>query len=61
MQNGNITINNRTYTLLEVEPITNYPALAKGRPDVESHFIAQGKRGAMVTGYILKNGGVIIF
>jgi hypothetical protein len=61
MQNGNITIKNRLYTLLEVEPITNYPALAQGRTDVESHFIAEGKKGALVSGYILKDGSLIIF
>ena len=56
-----ITHNNREFQVVEIEPISNYPALASTRPDVVSHFIAVGKRGSTICGYITKEGSYIVF
>lgn len=57
------TINhkNREFQVVEMTPVTNYPNIAANQPNVEFCFIAEGKRGAMITGYITKNGKVIVF
>lgn len=52
--------NKREFQIIQTEPISNYPALAANQPEVESHFIAQGKKGALISGYITKDGRVII-
>lgn len=56
-----ITHKNREYQVEDMQPITNYPNLAAGQPNVEFCFIAVGKRGATISGYITKNGRVIVF
>lgn len=56
-----ITHKNREFKVVELENISKYPALAEGQPNVEFTFIAEGKRGALISGYITKNGRVIVF
>ena len=56
-----VNYKNREFTIVDKTPITNYPNLAKCQPNVEFVFIAVGKRGASIDGYITKTGGVIVF
>jgi hypothetical protein len=56
-----ITHNNREFQVIEMRSITEFPNLAKAQPSVEFCFIAVGKRGATIDGYITKGGRVIVF
>lgn len=57
------TINhkNREFQIVDKQPISNFPNLASAQPNVEFVFIAAGKRGATIDGYITKNGKIIVF
>ena len=56
-----VTYKNREFQVVDLTPISNFPNLAAAQPNVEFCFTAVGKRGAGITGYITKNGGVIVF
>jgi hypothetical protein len=55
------THKNREFSITEMTPIANYPALAAAQPNVDFCFIAKGKRGSLVSGYITKSKSVIVF
>jgi hypothetical protein len=57
----NLIIKNREFQIIDKTPITNFPNLAKAQPNVEFCFIAVGKRGATIDGYITKSGSIIVF
>lgn len=56
-----VNYKNREFQIVEKTPITNFPNLAKAQPNVEFVFIAVGKRGSSIDGYITKTGGVVVF
>jgi len=56
-----VTIKNREFQIIDKTPISNFPNLAKTQPNVEFCFIAVGKRGATIDGYITKSGAIIAF
>ena len=56
-----LTHNKREFEVVETEPIANYPNLATARPDAKSFFIAVGKKGACISGFILNNNSYIVF
>jgi len=56
-----ITHKNREFQVIEMEPISKYPNLAACQPNVEFTFVAQGKRGAVISGYLTKKGNPIVF
>lgn len=56
-----ITHKNREYSIVEKMPISEFPNLARERKDIEFFFVAVGKRGASIDGYITKDNKFIIF
>jgi hypothetical protein len=56
-----ITHNKREFQIVDKQPISNFPNLAAGQPNVEFWFLAVGKRGATIDGYITKNGNIVVF
>lgn len=56
-----ITINNRTYKVVELTPATNFANIARENSNIEFFFIAEGKRGGLIDGHITKNGGVVVY
>ena len=56
-----LTINNRTYKVIEMTSIDNYPAIKKLNPNITFSFIAEGKKGALISGYMFNNGTYNIF
>lgn len=56
-----ITHRNRQFEIIEKEHISKYPNIQANQPNVEFTFIAVGKRGAAISGYILKSGAVHVF
>ena len=56
----NITYKNRTFKIVDKKPIEVYPNTAKRFPLVAFTFIAEGKRGAFISGYITKDNKTII-
>lgn len=55
------THKNREFSIIEKTPITHYPALAASQTNIDFCFIAKGKRGSLVSGYITKSKSVIVF
>lgn len=56
-----ITHKNREFKVIDMGPITQFPNISNAQPNVESWFIAKGKKGALIDGYITKHGRVIVF
>lgn len=54
-----ITHKNREFKIIETSAIPEN--IAKVRPDADFWFIAEGKKGALVDGFVTKNGRVIVF
>lgn len=56
-----ITHKNRNFKVIELKNISETPALAAAQPNLEFFFIAEGVKGALISGYITKKGGVVVF
>ena len=56
-----VTHKNREFKIIDKQPISNLPSLAANQPNVEFCFIAVGKRGGLISGYITKNNALIVF
>lgn len=56
-----ITHNNREYKVIEMESVTVFPNIAALNPEIEYTFIAEGKRGGLISGHITKSGSVVVY
>ena len=56
-----ITHRNRIYTVIETTDINEYPHIAKLNDKLTHTFIAEGKRGALISGCFFSNGEFNIF
>jgi hypothetical protein len=60
MKMTTITHKKREYKVIELTPVAMFPNIEKSNPAIEYCFIAEGKKGALIDGYILKGGQIIV-
>ena len=59
--NATVTHKNRNYEIVEMTDINKYLNIAKANSEITHTFIAQGKRGALISGYMYKNNKYVTF
>jgi hypothetical protein len=51
---------NRKFKVVSTESIDNFQNLKAEQPNIDYFFVAEGKKGALISGFVTKQGKIFI-
>ena len=55
-----ITHQNRKFKVVSTESIDNFQNLKAEQPHIDYFFVAEGKKGALISGFVTKQGKIFV-